>query len=553
MAVFRTGWGAESARCSLGRAADTVGAQMNPGPSDLRTQRRLTAVAFIFAAASIAWSAFSIRHWLAEQSAARQAERGRWNREPDPPDEPVLLPTNALAAFAARRPIALLTGAAELYRTTNIWTVHLKFTPDQWRELEPRQIDSLDRNGGPNGEFRLRNPAAKRSGLAGVRGIDFDWVRADVEFEDRAFPAAAVRYKGNGTYLRSQRSLKRPLKVDLNKFTKSHELAGRTTLNFANLVTDDSCLHDTLAYELYRAAGVPAPRTAYARLFLTTNAAPARHLGVYALIENLDQDFAAERFGTRKGVMFKPVTPNLFADLGNDWSDYEGTYDPKNKPTPAQTRRVIDFARLLTYADDAEFAGRVGEFIELDEFARFLAVTVLLSSYDSFLSNGQNFYVWLSPDTGRFQFLPWDLDNAWGKFGASGSAMDRAEASVAHPWIGEHRLLERLFAVPDFQRRYRATLDRLLTEVFVPATLHRRVDEMAAMLRPLVAEESARKRERFEQAVTLVRRDDNQDDGRGFGRNRPPHPLKWFITERARSVRAQLDGQSDGVRLERWR
>jgi hypothetical protein len=524
---------------------------MNPDPSSQRTQRLLTVAAALFAVASIGWSVFSIRHWLAEQRQTRQAELGRWSREPEVPEERPPVATNALAAFHNRRPAAAITNAATLFGTTNVWTVHLRFTPDEWQDIEPRLIDPQER--GANGEFGLRNPKAARNGLAGVRGLEFDWVEAAVEFEDAVFPRAAVRYKGNGTYLRSQRLVKRPFKVDLNKFTKGAALAGRTTLNLANLVTDDSCLHDTLAYEVYRAAGVPAPRTSFARLFLTTNREPARHLGVYALVENLDRDFAAEAFGTRDGAIFKPVTPRLFADLGDDWSDYEGIYDPKLKITPAQQQRVIDLARLLTHADDLTFAARVGEFIELDEFARFLAVTVLLSSYDSFLSNGQNFYVWLAPDTGKFQFLPWDLDNAWGRFGGSGSAQDRAEASIRHPWIGEHRLLERLFAVPEFQRRYLDTLERLLGDVFAPDRLHRRVDELAALVRPLVAEESARKLARFEQAVTLTRREGTPDDGRGFGRNRSPHPLKWFITERARSVRAQLDGRSEGVVLERWR
>jgi len=525
---------------------------MSSGPSGWRSPRLRAVAAVLFAASSITWSVVSIRAWQAEQKAAEWEERGRGSREWETPEEPAPVPIRARAALAAPRSTVGLTQAAALFQTTNVWTVHLRFTPDQWEKIEPRQIEMSDRDRGPNGEFRLRNPAASRSGLAGVRGIEFDWVRAEVQFEDRVFPDSAARYKGNGTYLRSQRSLKRPFKVDLNKYTKQHVLAGRTTLNFANLVTDDSCLHDALAYEVYRAAGVPAPRTAYARMFVTTNSQPAHHLGVYALVENIDLDFTEEMLGTRQGAIFKPVTPTLFADLGDDWSAYEAIYDPKNKLSEAQSRRVIELAQLLTHAEDATFAARVGDYIELDEFARFLAVTVLLSSYDSFLSNGQNFYVWLAPDTERFLFLPWDLDNAWGRFGSSSAALDRAEASILHPWIGEHRLLERLFLVPDFERRYRKALERLLADVFVPEKLHRRVDELAALLRPLVAEESVSRLARFEQAVTLTRLEQAPEEGRGFGRNRAPHPLKWFIAERARSVRAQLDGQSVGVRPERW-
>ena len=529
-------------------------------PSKSWSRWACTFAAFAFAVASVGWSTVTLRGWLAERrgepSTDRSArgDRGR-GRGPEPDDSPAPTPIKALAALRSRSLVPDLTDRG-LYDTTRIWTVHMRFTPDQWTAIEPKQTETADWPRGPDGRVQLRDPAASRNGLAGVRGIEFDWVRATLEFEGRTFGDAAVRYKGNGTYLRSQRSMKRPFKVDLDKFAKGASLAGRRTLNFANLAVDDSSMHDALGYELFRAAGVPAPRTAYARLFVTTNAVPPAYLGVYALVENIDDDFAAVKFGTRKGIFFKPVTTELFSDLGDDWSVYDRIYDPKTKPTSEQKARVIAFAKLLSHADDATFAARAGDFIDVDEFARFLSVMVLLSSYDGFLNNGQNFYLWLGPDSGRFQFLPWDLDNAWGKFGMTGSATDRAQASISHPWMGRHRLLERMMQVPAFQDRYRKVLQELMATAFVPDRLHRRVDEMAALLRPALAEESPRKLARFETAVTATRLEDATDRGGGGGRggwNRSPHPLKWFITERARSVAEQLAGRSEGVLIEgRW-
>ena len=58
---------------------------------------------------------------------------------------------------------------------------------------------------------------------------------------------------------------------------------------------------------------------------------------------------------------------------------------------------------------------------DLDEFARFMAVTVWLSTMDSILGMGQNFYVYLDPKTHKFQFMPWDLDHSFGQFGMKGS------------------------------------------------------------------------------------------------------------------------------------
>ena len=167
---------------------------------------------------------------------------------------------------------------------------------------------------------------------------------------------------------------------------------------------------------------------------------------------------------------------------------------------------------------------------------------------------GLKWFRFLGPrGSGSHEFLPWDLDNAWGKFGMTGSATDRAQASISYPWMGRHRLLERMMRVPTFQDRYRKVLRELLAKVFVPERLHRRVDEMAALLRPALAEESPRKRERFETAVTSTSLADVADRGGRGGWNRTPHPLKGFITERARSLAEQLAGRSEGVRIEgRW-
>lgn len=284
----------------------------------------------------------------------------------------------------------------------------------------------LSQNGDPSGAggrlgrgpgLNLQGAAGQRNGLAAAMGIEFEYVRADLEFAGRRMPDVAVRYKGNGTFLQSRGSFKRSLKVDLNKYVTGQNLAGLTKLNFHNNVTDASWMNEVLSHRLFRDAGVPAPRTAYARVYVSVVGLYNReYFGLYSLVEDLDKHFAAERFGTKKGALFKPVTRDLLAYLGEDWAAYQQTYDPKTDLTVPQQRRVIEFARLVTSSADAEFASKLGSFLDLDEFARFLAVTVWLSTLDSILVVGQNYYVYLHPETDRFQFLPWDLDHSFGQF-----------------------------------------------------------------------------------------------------------------------------------------
>jgi DNA-directed RNA polymerase specialized sigma24 family protein len=446
---------------------------------------------------------------------------------------------------------AAVRSGQDIYRGTNIWPAHLSFSRAAWKQLEPKRITPLANFLQPDGTVLLRHPEASRSGLAGVLGWDFQWTHADLELGGRLFTNVAARFKGNGTYLSSLHGHKRPFKVDLNEFVKGQKLGGADELNFHNLIDDRSCMSDSLAYEFFRDAGVPAPRTAYAYLSVTVEGKWTRKpLGLYAMVQPIDEEFAREHFGSKKTVIFKPVTYELFRHLGDDWSAYEAIYDPKKPLTAPQQRRIIELARLVTYADDAEFERRIGEFIDVHAFARFLAGEVLLSAYDSFLSNGQNFYMYLDPRSNKVGFIPWDMDLAWGGFFLLGTTRQREQASIWHPWVGEHRFVERMLNVPEFRELYRARLEEFLAQLFIPERLHRRVNELSAAIREAVAAESDFRLGHFDEAVS-DRATPRPDRPKPYGADRPVHQLKPFIVNRVKSVRDQLDGAAKGKILRR--
>ncbi len=447
---------------------------------------------------------------------------------------------------------SLISGIApknpvELYGLTNIWISRFSFTSEQWEKIAPSHIGAIPNLMQSDGRIALRNPKARRSGLAGALGIDFNWTEARFDFANQSLPKVAIRYRGNGTYVNSLYGPKQSFKVDLNKFEKGNELGGVHTLNFVNVVPDNSYLHDALGEEIFRDLGVIAPRTAYSYLTIDvpkhfTNQA----LGLYLLVENIDSDFAKERFGTKKAPIFKPVTYDLFKDLGGDWKDYAEIYDLKTKATPEQLGRVIDFARLVTYADDLEFARRVGDFLDLEEFSGFLAGHVLLSSYDGFLANGQNFYFYLDPHSNKIGFISWDQDHAWGDFGYVGTAEQREHASIWNPSSYENHFLDRVLKVPAFRVIYRRQLERALEQIFTVERLYPRIDQVAALIRPAVTAESDFRLARFDQAVSTNWLSGPRD-GQAEGPKAPVHQIKRFVANRVQSVREQLDDKSNGV------
>lgn len=536
------------------------------------------------------------------------------------------------------------SGGAQVYRQTNVFSIHLVFTPEQWESMEPKGGDrgpfggggrgggrggfgpgmvlapgfvsqgDVDKNGklskeeftgladrwfstwdkdntgqltsqqvrlgisgsmpllggGPGGPggMNLQGAEGKRNGLASAAGLEFNYVRASLTIDGQEFKEVAVRYKGNGTFMESRGQLKRSMKIDLNEYTKGQKFFGLTTLNLHNNVTDPSWMNEPLSYQLFRDAGVPAPRNAYAQVFVTV---PGRYdrtyLGLYTLIENPDKNFAEEQIGEKKGAIFKPVARVLFDDLGDDWSQYQQTFDPKQTLTQEQKQRVIDLCKWVSRSSDEEFAQSIHKFLDLQEFASFMAVTVWLANMDSILALGQNFLVYLHPKSQQFQFWPWDLDHSFGQFPMVGTQEQREQLSIQKPWQGENRFLERVFRVEAFKKLYLERMSQLSTSVFKPERIHRQIDELAQVIRPSVEKESQEKLEVFNKVVAgeAVRRsrgggpgpggpEPGRGEGPGFNPGMfgdPPKPIRTFVTARAQSVSDQLAGKSPGLQIDR--
>jgi spore coat protein H len=283
-----------------------------------------------------------------------------------------------------------------------------------------------------------------------------------------------------------------------------------------------------------------------------------QYVGVYSIVENVDNNFTRSRFGTKRGALFKPTTRQLFEDVGDNWSAYQRSYGPKTPVFDEEAKRVIEFSKLVSHASDGEFAARLEEYLDLDEFARFMAVTVWLSNMDSILGMAQNFYVYLHPKTQQFQFLPWDFDHSFGQFPMAGSADELERLSLLKPWNSRVLFLERVFKVERFKRLYLARMREFSETIFKPERIQRQVDELAAVLRPAVQEESAQLLARFDQVVA-----GKAIAGGGPGGGGPPFggpgggfgqamkPIKSFVAVRAQSVNEQLAGKSEGATLSR--
>ena len=166
---------------------------------------------------------------------------------------------------------------------------------------------------------------------------------------------------------------------------------------------------------------------------------------------------------------------------------------------------------------------------------------------DSFLTHVHNYYVYLSPATNKFVLLPWDMDLSMGAFFMAGSAEQLQELSIAHPHMGDNKLIDRLLAWDDFNKTYRNQLRKLTEKCFGDEGLTTMsLPVVQAVLKDPIARDA--KRAAAEQAA----RGPGGFGPGGFGPGGGPGMfgsatgLEMFLVKRRESVIAQLAGTAKG-------
>ena len=102
----------------------------------------------------------------------------------------------------------------------------------------------------------------------------------------------------------------------------------------------------------------------------------------------------------------------------------------------------------------------------VDRFLRFMAVQAMIANADGFFTLGYNYSLFLDPMTNRFVFIPGDQELSFANFLMMGSADQLMDMSVARPYGGENRLVDRLLAIKEVREAHQKILRELATTVF---------------------------------------------------------------------------------------
>jgi spore coat protein H len=283
-------------------------------------------------------------------------------------------------------------------------------------------------------------------------------------FDGLTLEEVGIRLKGNHGSARDISTGKVAFSVKLNEFIPGQKLFGLKKLIINNEVQDSSFVARRLGYEIWRRAGVPAPRVAYARL--TFN---GEYFGLYTIEEAYGKDLLARWFDDPGG--------NLYEGNGADISNV-GAMELDTNELANDRSDLTALAEALETPDEA-FLEAISAHVDLEQFTRYWAVERLLDHYDGYgtvrsdqCCSPNNYYAYYDPGRQGFVFLPRGADTVFRFPDSDISDPPREKASLA--W--------RLFHIPEGRARLASTMEELLEQVWKVEELEAVLDDLSAQV-----------------------------------------------------------------------
>jgi hypothetical protein len=287
------------------------------------------------------------------------------------------------AGVVVAAPSASADEAATLYNPATVWVIHLTLSAASEAALEAE----------PEGPYQ---PA--EFSIAETEGtpVSVKAFTTPVKTE--------IRLKGSTSF--ETLSGKAAFKL---KFKKNERPFGLKKMTLNNMVQDESMVHETLTYEAAREAGVPAPRTSFADVYVN-----GHDYGMHLDLETIDDQALERMFGTA----FDAKTQHLYE--GEDGTDVIPGDATAFEVDEGEETNIADLEALITAVNGSgaePWSMRVAPFADLTEMTRMWALEKYVGQWDGYSgetgsAQPNNYYLY-DDALGTFQMIPWGTDETF--------------------------------------------------------------------------------------------------------------------------------------------
>jgi spore coat protein CotH len=321
-------------------------------------------------------------------------------------------------------------------------------------------------------------------------------VQATIREGNLVYTNVAVHLKGAAGSFRSIDD-KPAFTLKFDKFIPDQTFHGLHKISLNNSVQDGTYLCEQISRELFIAAGVPAPRASHGLVELN-----GRPLGLYVVLEGSNRQFLKRFFDNPDGNLYdggfcRDIDSRLEVNCGSDPANHSGL------------RALRAAVRNPSYE-------RLQQVLDMDRFLSMVALEVMLSHWDGYTFNRNNWRIFHDLGSNRMVFIPHGLDQLFD----GGRRLGPSQASGV--------VSKAVLNTTEGRTHYNERLRQIYTNVFNVDAIAARIDELSAGISSAIAETDPKLARSFQQKA---------------------NSLKRRIIQRGEAVRRELGGPSRSVQL----
>jgi hypothetical protein len=335
------------------------------------------------------------------------------------------------------------------------------------------------------------------------------WVAGDLSFNGETWEKVGIRFKGNSSLRTSwgTGTDRMPFKLDFDQWEnefpeiENQRFYGFKQLSLSNNVGDSTGMRETLAYDVFEAAGLPAANTAFYEVILDRGDGETS-LGIYTVIEVVDDTLIERVFGDDKGNIYEAEGSAASLTTASA-SGIETSFQKENNEDAANWSDIEKFVSVLNStertSDLAAWRKEVESMFDVPMFLEWLAIATTLQHWDTYGGMTHNYYLY--NDDGTLKWISWDHNfilGAMGGGGAGGAAPNRGGAGGAAGIGGRMStsfdkkdvqgtswpLIRYLMDVPEYYDAYKGYLKETIDGPFNSAKMVSKYEAWAKVLQP---------------------------------------------------------------------
>ncbi|MBL7828039.1 MAG: CotH kinase family protein [Saprospiraceae bacterium] len=305
-------------------------------------------------------------------------------------------------------------------------------------------------------------------------------MRCDVTVDGVPFPTSGVKYKGNSSY--NNPSKKKPFRIDFEEYIADQELDGMDKIVLNNAFKDPTFLREKLMLDFLNDHQIPAPRASFAKLYINNH-----YWGLYSVVEDVNKTFLKTHFDNKSGNLFKGDPRGTLVWKGADPGLYQTDYELKTNETENDWSDLIHLLDVLNNTPNAQLPDSLSKYLNLDNWFSYWAAHNLFVNLDSYVGSGHNYFLYHNKDTDKFEWISWDVNEAFGNFQMGISLANIKVLPIGHipQPMNQRPIMNRLWTNATLKQQYIQRYCALIND-FSNAKMDGRIDELANLIRPHV-------------------------------------------------------------------